>query len=56
MAWRVNKRVFDVMEHVWSTGGGAGEIPARFNKRMITPDMIRAAPFKEKLKLLKEHQ
>lgn len=56
VAWRVNKRVLDVMEHIWSSGGGHGEIPVRFNQRMITPEMIRAAPFKEKLKMLKEHQ
>jgi hypothetical protein len=32
-----------------------GEIPKRFNERQITPEMIKAAKFREKLKLLKEH-
>ena len=54
--WRVNKKVLETIEYVWSIGGGLGEIPKRFNERHITPEMIQAAPFKEKLKLLKEHQ
>lgn len=54
--WRLNKRVLEVIEHVWSIGGGLGEIPKRYNERSITPEMIRAASFMEKLKLLKEYQ
>jgi len=56
ISWRVNKRVLETIEHVWSIGGGIGEIPKRFNERSITPEMIREATFREKLKLLKEHQ
>jgi hypothetical protein len=41
---------------VWSIGGGLGEVPKRFNERPITPEMIKIAIFREKLKLLKEHQ
>ena len=44
------------MEYVWSIGGGLGEVPKRFIERVITPEMIKEAPFREKLKLLKEHQ
>ncbi|EAR93244.2 DNA-directed RNA polymerase (macronuclear) [Tetrahymena thermophila SB210] len=29
-AWRINKKVFDVMEKIWEEGGGQGEIPRRF--------------------------
>lgn len=54
--WSLNKVVLDVMEHTWSIGGGMGEIPKRFNERQITPELVRDAPFREKLKLLKEHQ
>jgi len=54
--WGINKAVLDVMEHTWSIGGGMGEIPKRFNERQITPELIKDAPFREKLKLLKEHQ
>jgi len=54
--WRVNSRVLEVIEHIWSIGGGLGEVPKRFNERSITPEMIREASFGEKLKLLKEHQ
>lgn len=43
------------MEFVWSIGGGLGKIPKRFNDRQITPEMVKEAPFIEKLKLLKEH-
>jgi len=54
--WRVNKRVLETIEYVWSIGGGLGEIPKRFNERNITPEMIKEATFREKLKLLVEHQ
>jgi DNA-directed RNA polymerase len=53
--WRLNKNVLEMMEYVWSIGGGLGEIPKRFNERVITPEMLKEAPFREKLKLLKEH-
>ena len=29
--WRVNKNILEVIEHIWATGGGKGEIPNRFN-------------------------
>ena len=29
--WRVNKNILGVIEHIWATGGGKGEIPNRFN-------------------------
>ena len=54
--WKLNPKVLDVMEYVWSIGGGLGDIPKRYNERTISPEMIREAPFREKLKLLKEHQ
>jgi DNA-directed RNA polymerase len=54
--WRVNKRVLDAIEFIWSNGGGKAMIPKRHNDRHITPDMIRAADFKDKLKMLREHK
>lgn len=56
LSWRVNKRVLEVIEHVWSMGGGLGEIPKRYNERSITPEMLKESSFREKLKLLAEHQ
>jgi DNA-directed RNA polymerase len=53
--WRLNKKVLEMMEYVWSIGGGLGEIPKRYNERVITPEILKEAPFREKLKLLKEH-
>ena len=53
---RFNKDILEMMEYVWSIGGGLGEIPKRFNERVISPEMLKEAPFREKLKLLKEHQ
>lgn len=53
--WKINSRVLDTIEYVWSIGGGLGSIPNRYNERQITPEMMRDAPFTEKLKLLKEH-
>jgi DNA-directed RNA polymerase len=38
--WRVNSKIFEMMEFVWSIGGGLGNIPKRFNERLITPEMI----------------
>jgi DNA-directed RNA polymerase len=54
--WRLNKEVLEIMEYVWSIGGGLGEVPKRYNERVVSPEMIKEAPFREKLKLLKEHQ
>jgi len=54
--WRVNKKVLEIIEHVWSIGGGLGKVPNRFIERIVTPEMIRDASFREKLKLLKEYQ
>jgi DNA-directed RNA polymerase len=31
--WRINKRILEIIEYVWSIGGGLGEIPKRFNER-----------------------
>lgn len=46
----------DVIEHIWANGGGKGEVPTRYNERIITPEMIKGAgSINEKLKLLKEH-
>ena len=53
--WRINRRILEIVEYVWSIGGGLGELPKRFNERQITPEMIKNAKFREKLKLLKEH-
>ena len=53
--WTINNRVLDTMDYVWSIGGGLGAIPQRYNDRTITPEMIRDAEFRDKLKLLKEH-
>jgi DNA-directed RNA polymerase len=54
--WRVNKNVLEMIEYIWSIGGGLGEIPKRFNDRPITAELLRKAQFKDKLKLIKEHQ
>mmetsp|Transcript_20058 Transcript_20058/g.14770 ORF Transcript_20058/g.14770 Transcript_20058/m.14770 type:complete len:108 (+) Transcript_20058:973-1296(+) len=51
--WRLNRRVLEMIEYAWSVGGGLGEVPSRFNKQEVSPEIIRAASFKEKLKLLK---
>ena len=53
--WTINNRVLDTMDYVWSIGGGLGAIPQRYNDRTVTPEMIRDAEFRDKLKLLKEH-
>ena len=45
-----------MIEYIWSIGGGLGEIPKRFNERPITAELLRKAKFKDKLKLIKEHQ
>ena len=29
--WRVNRPLLEVIEYVWSIGGGLGEVPKRFN-------------------------
>jgi len=53
--WRINRDILEIIEYVWSIGGGLGEVPKRFNERAISPEMIKEAKFREKLKLLKEH-
>jgi DNA-directed RNA polymerase, mitochondrial len=54
--WRINRKLLETIEYVWSLGGGLGEIPKRYNERVITPELIKTSIFREKLKLLKEHQ
>ena len=54
--WRINRPILEIIEYVWSIGGGLGEVPKRFNERQITPEMLTSVHFREKLKLLKEHQ
>lgn len=54
--WKLNARILEMMEYVWSIGGGLGGIPKRYNDRTITPEMFKEAPFREKLKLIQEHQ
>lgn len=54
--WKVNRDVLESMEYVWSIGGGLAKIPKRFNERVVSAEMIKEASFREKLKLLKEHQ
>lgn len=29
--WRVNARILEMIEYIWSTGGGKGEVPLRYN-------------------------
>ena len=53
--WRINKRLLEMIEYIWSIGGGLGEVPKRFNERVVTPEMLRKARYRDKLKLLKEH-
>lgn len=53
--WRLNRKILEIIEYVWSIGGGFGEIPKKYNERVISPEMIKEAKFREKLKLLKEH-
>ena len=31
--WRINRRILEVVEYVWSIGGGLGEVPKRYNER-----------------------
>ena len=31
--WRINRKLLEIIEYVWSIGGGLGEIPKRFNER-----------------------
>jgi DNA-directed RNA polymerase len=54
--WKVNKKVLETIEYIYTIGGGIAAVPKRFNERIITPELIKAASFVEKLKLLKEHQ
>jgi DNA-directed RNA polymerase len=55
--WRINQKVLDVIEYIWSTGGGVGEIPQRYNDRVISRNIIRETKdYTDKLQLLKESQ
>jgi DNA-directed RNA polymerase len=54
--WKLNSKILEMMEYIWSIGGGLSGIPKRYNDRTITPEMFKEAPFREKLKLLQEHQ
>jgi DNA-directed RNA polymerase len=54
--WKLNMKILEMMEYIWSIGGGLAGIPKRYNDRTITPELFREAPFREKLKLLQEHQ
>jgi DNA-directed RNA polymerase len=56
--WRINKKVLDLVEFTWATGGGKGYVPKRFNERIVTAAMINDAKkdFKERINLLKESQ
>jgi DNA-directed RNA polymerase len=38
--WRVNRDILEMIEYIWSIGGGLGEVPKRFNERVITPEMM----------------
>lgn len=51
--WRVNRRVLEMIEFVWSIGGNCAGIPKRYNERQITPEMLKAASFKDRMKLLR---
>jgi DNA-directed RNA polymerase len=31
--WRINRDILEIIEYVWSIGGGLGEVPKRFNER-----------------------
>lgn len=53
--WRVNKWVLEMIEFVWSIGGNVAGIPKRYNERPITPELLKSADFKDRLKLLKLH-
>lgn len=39
--WRLNRKILEMIEYVWSIGGGLGEVPKKFNERVITPEMIK---------------
>jgi DNA-directed RNA polymerase len=39
--WKLNKKILEMIEYVWSIGGGLGEVPKRFNERVVTPEMIK---------------
>lgn len=56
VGWKINKRVLDVVEYIWASGGGIAAIPERFNKKLINKENLKAATFNEKLELLREIQ
>jgi len=36
-----------MIEFVWSIGGNCAGIPKRYNERQVTPEMLKAADFKD---------
>lgn len=51
--WRINKKVLDVVEYLWASGGNKAQIPKRFNDHNITKELLNNITPKEKFKLLK---
>jgi len=41
--WRVNKRVLEMIEYIWSIGGGVADIPKKFNDQPVTESSVRNA-------------
>ena len=33
--WKINKKVLNVVETLWSMGGGLGKMPPRYNEKNI---------------------
>lgn len=55
--WRLNKKVVEMIEFVWASGGGQAEIPARFDSRAITPEILKEEnTFRKRLNILREQQ
>lgn len=55
--WRINTKVLNVVEYIWANGGGKGEIPKRYNERVITRSIIKETyQLRDKTILLKESQ
>jgi len=48
----VNKKVLEMIEFVWSIGGNCAGIPKRYNEKPITPELLKASDFKDRMKLL----
>lgn len=54
--WRVNKKVLDLIEYIWQTGGDRASIPPKFNKNLVTKNMMFNSNFSQKLNLLQDGQ